>query len=351
LFIQRNADMEEVPNGAVAAAGAEASNDTGQTGVGDEIAHKRSVRPRMWGPPVTFRNGEGSGEHGPLRDFSVVMPNLLTAKLDLQRLPYLIQVALAFLRSFSPRSCVPDKYVATLPSLLPPQHIRHRGRRTLVLDLDETLVHCHPTKLSGVSPPPLEMWIEVASPPLHAHVYVRPFAQLFLGIVADMFEVVVFTASATVYADQVLDFLDPNHRWISHRLYRQHCTELCSGHFKDMRRLGRRMEDVVLVDNSPLAAGLTPESAIVVSSWFGTDYDDTELLDLLHVLEECKVCASVPEYLDTRYGFAAYLHRQRAMVAQQSDAAGRTSEYPLTPMPAFFRGSSRLGPVTQMVSR
>merc|ERR1719221_739899 len=125
------------------------------------------------------------------------MPRLLTADVDFSALPYQLQVALSFLRSLCPRNHVPDEHAARLPVLLLPQLPEHRGRRTLVLDLDETLVHCHPTSIPGVPPPPLEMWIRVAHPPLHAHVYVRPLAPIFLEVVARVFEVVIFTASAS----------------------------------------------------------------------------------------------------------------------------------------------------------
>eukprot|EP00811_Abedinium_folium_P009394 NODE_18683_length_881_cov_6.781167.p1 GENE.NODE_18683_length_881_cov_6.781167~~NODE_18683_length_881_cov_6.781167.p1 ORF type:complete len:182 (+),score=44.32 NODE_18683_length_881_cov_6.781167:72-548(+) len=153
--------------------------------------------------------------------------------------------------------------------------------------------------------------LEVGGTALSAHVYVRPFAVTVLGILAQVFEVVVFTASASIYADQVLDFLDPTGRLVAHRLYRQHCTEISGGHFKDMRRLGRRLEDVVLVDNSPVAIGLTPNNGILVSSWFGDDYDDAELLNLLHVLDLCAVHGSMPAYLAWRYGFDEFLEKLR----------------------------------------
>mmetsp|Transcript_81017 Transcript_81017/g.224104 ORF Transcript_81017/g.224104 Transcript_81017/m.224104 type:complete len:320 (-) Transcript_81017:153-1112(-) len=266
----------------------------------------------------------------PLRDFSVKMPNLMTQEVDFQGLPDQIRVALAFLRSFCPQDLMRDEVVAHFPPLLPPQSKEHRGRRTLVLDLDETLVHCHPSLLVGSPPPALHLRIDVTSPPLNAHVYVRPFAQLMLALVAKVFEVVVFTASAAIYADQVLDFLDPDHTCVAYRLYRQHCTEIAGGHFKDMRRLGRRLEDVMLVDNSPLAAGLSPNNGIFVSSWFGEDYADVELVDLLTVLDQCCLEASIPAFLAKRYGFGAFLQQQRQQQRLAVGAAGVFGMPPFT---------------------
>ena len=138
----------------------------------------------------------------PVRDFCVAMPRLSIEALDTEALPNPVKLALAFLRAVCPREVVPDVAVAQLPPLLPPQLARNKGRRTLVLDLDETLVHCHPSLLAGSPPPALELYLDAACPPLHAHIYVRPFAQLLLELAAHVFEVVVFTASAAVYADK-----------------------------------------------------------------------------------------------------------------------------------------------------
>merc|ERR1712232_939949 len=118
------------------------------------------------------------------------------------------------------KASIPDDVVERYPPLLPPLSSEHTGRRTLALDLDETLVHCVPSALEGAPPPALELFIEISVPPMHAHIYIRPFAEIFLQNMAQVFEIVIFTASAPIYADQVLDFLDPDRSIISHRLYR-----------------------------------------------------------------------------------------------------------------------------------
>ena len=82
----------------------------------------------------------------------------------------------------------------------------------------------------------------------------------------------------------MLDYLDPDKKYISHRLYRQHCT-LEKGYFlKDLRVINRKPEDVVLVDNSPYCHILQPENAIPIVPFYHFP-KDRELESLLSFLK------------------------------------------------------------------
>ncbi|EDQ90719.1 uncharacterized protein MONBRDRAFT_2855, partial [Monosiga brevicollis MX1] len=162
------------------------------------------------------------------------------------------------------------------PPCLPPARDQ---RPTLVLDLDETLVH------SQLRPSPLsthQQIINYENRTLVVHVHVRPFARKFLQHVAELFEVIVFTASQEIYAGDLLDWLDPEGH-IQHRLYRQHCQCLDNTYVKDLRCLGRPLERTIIVDNNPLAFALQVENGLPVSSWYD-DPEDSELLGVLRVL-------------------------------------------------------------------
>jgi CTD small phosphatase-like protein 2 len=99
---------------------------------------------------------------------------------------------------------------------------------TLVLDLDETLVHCEKQ---------------------FSNFKVRPHAQQFLVEMNKHFEVVIFTAGMPDYADWVLNDLDYRSKLINYRLYRDSCTYVNGFFFKDLRRLGRDLSKTIIVDN------------------------------------------------------------------------------------------------------
>ena len=61
---------------------------------------------------------------------------------------------------------------------------------------------------------------------VEAGIKIRPYCLETLEELSKLFEVVVFTASHSCYANVVLDYLDPSHKFISHRLYRENCVQV-----------------------------------------------------------------------------------------------------------------------------
>lgn len=70
----------------------------------------------------------------------------------------------------------------------------------------------------------------------------------------------------------------------SYKLFREHCTFFNNAFVKDLTRLGRRMQDVIIVDNSPVAYLFQPENAVPAVSWYD-DPTDTELNRIAVLLE------------------------------------------------------------------
>lgn len=90
--------------------------------------------------------------------------------------------------------------------------------KTIVFDLDETLIHCNESsdvkcdKILPISFPTGEL--------IDAGINVRPYTIEVLRELSKQFEIIVFTASHSCYAATVLEFLDPDHTLIHHKLYR-----------------------------------------------------------------------------------------------------------------------------------
>lgn len=66
-----------------------------------------------------------------------------------------------------------------------------------------------------------------------------------------MFEIVVFTASQSIYAEQLLDILDPDGKLIARRAYRESCIFSDGSYTKDLTVLGVDLAKVAIIDNSP----------------------------------------------------------------------------------------------------
>ena len=185
----------------------------------------------------------------------------------------------------------PYYYIAHLPVhksvtirdkiCLPPINDSMKGKRTLVLDLDETLVHC---TVKPVPNPDLVFSVTFNGSVYQVYVRKRPFLDQFLRAVAQDFEVVVFTASQKVYADVLLDKLDPKGKYISSRLFRDACLLVQGNYVKDLAVLGRDPKTTLLVDNSPHAYGYQIDNGVPIESWYDDDHD-TELLKLLDFLK------------------------------------------------------------------
>jgi len=164
--------------------------------------------------------------------------------------------------------------------LLEPLKPGGEHKRTLVLDLDETLVH---SSFKPVPNPDFIISIELENVMHKVYVRKRPGVDHFLKAVGERYEVVIFTASLAKYADPLLDILDPK-RVCSARLFRESCVLHYGNYVKDLTHLGRPLEHVVIVDNSPFSYMFQPENAIAIGTWF-SDRSDRQLYELLPYLD------------------------------------------------------------------
>ena len=154
--------------------------------------------------------------------------------------------------------------IKDFPPFLPP--INPKYKYTLILDMDETLIHYFFTHINGMF-------------------FVRPYCFNFLRELNDIYEIVTFTAGTKEYADNILNILDVDNNIIKYRLYRQHTTILGCSIYKDLSKLGRDLSRVIIIDNLKENFKMQPNNGIFIKTWTN-DINDVQFKDLLIILKD-----------------------------------------------------------------
>ena len=157
----------------------------------------------------------------------------------------------------------------TIP-FLPPKREDDNREYTLVLDLDETLVHFFEDNNE-------------------AYVKVRMGAECFISILSQFCEIVIFTASTKFYADTVIDGLDCKDL-IDHKLYREHTYDYNGINVKDLSKLGRDLNKVIIIDNIEENYMFQPNNGLNIIDFEGDENDN----ELHFILEDLLKVVTVP---------------------------------------------------------
>ncbi|KAJ0828149.1 putative protein-serine/threonine phosphatase [Helianthus annuus] len=195
----------------------------------------------------------------------------------------------------------PQMFIRNLIDLSEISTSSHHSRTksiTLALDLDETLVHSSLEHCDDA-----DFTFSVFSSLKEHTVYVkqRPYLRTFLEKVSEMFHIVIFTASQSIYAKKLLDILDPDGTIISRRAYRDSCIFADGSYTKDLTVLGVDLAKIVIIDNSPQVFRLQVNNGIPIKSWFD-DPSDCALISLLPFLESLVDAQDVRPIIAKRFG-------------------------------------------------
>ena len=135
---------------------------------------------------------------------------------------------------------------------------------SLVLDLDETLVH-------------FKMNSDEENEGL---LQIRPGVVPFLEKVGQYYELIIFTAATQEYGDLLIDAIEENNLYFEHRFYRQHTVIKENDFIKDLSRIGRPLDKIIIVDNMPQNFKLQKENGINIKAFWGEDANDNALEEL-----------------------------------------------------------------------
>lgn len=207
-------------------------------------------------------------------------------------------------------------------------------QKTLVLDLDETLIHSlakggrmssgHMVEVKLAAPVSTTGEPTATLAPQHPilyYVHKRPHCDEFLRKVCKWYKLVVFTASVQEYADPVIDWLEQERKFFQARYYRQHCTLRNEAFIKDLSSVEPDLSKVMILDNSPTSyifhegmplfiilyleveANSAQDNAIPIKGWI-SDPTDNGLLNLIPMLEALQYVTDVRAFLALRRGEA-----------------------------------------------
>jgi Dullard-like phosphatase family protein len=159
-------------------------------------------------------------------------------------------------------------------------------KKLAIFDLDETLVHAEIKK-----PNEGDVQIKVKLPnggTQKIGLNIRPFIEKSLTEIQKDYVIIVYTASHQSYADSVLNYIDPDNKFIQYRLYRHNCVKVQMEsdfiYVKDLRIFKSvPIEDMVMIDNSVLSFAFHLENGIPILPYYNNP-DDYELKALTNYL-------------------------------------------------------------------
>ena len=164
-----------------------------------------------------------------------------------------------------------------------PPFLKNKNQKkfTLVLDLEETLVH-----------------INQKGDCLFRHGLYK-----FLKELKPYYELVSFSNESKYSPDQIIDIIETTKKFFDYNLYREHLTFCGKEFIKDISKLGRDLKKVIIVDNIANNFKLNPENGIQIAPFFGDENDEDNVLE---DLKKILILFVKEKYEDLRIGIKKY---------------------------------------------
>ena len=167
-----------------------------------------------------------------------------------------------------------------------PPFIRFPNKKkyTLVLDLEDTIIN---VKIDSEGRLLCRM---------------RPGLITFLNGIKPFYEIVSFTKLSKEYSDKIIEEIQGKKKIFDYNLYREHCTLVGTKFVKDVRKIGRDMRKIVVVDDLAENLRTNGDNGILISPYKVEDYNDRVLFELKKIL----ILFFRMRYEDVRIGIKNY---------------------------------------------
>eukprot|EP00516_Mucochytrium_quahogii_P001818 CAMPEP_0203759114 /NCGR_PEP_ID=MMETSP0098-20131031/12048_1 /ASSEMBLY_ACC=CAM_ASM_000208 /TAXON_ID=96639 /ORGANISM=" , Strain NY0313808BC1" /LENGTH=282 /DNA_ID=CAMNT_0050651871 /DNA_START=214 /DNA_END=1062 /DNA_ORIENTATION=+ len=205
---------------------------------------------------------------------------------------------------------------------IPPPLPGDRGKLTVILDVDETLIHSRLSsqqesyrqveerKDSAASCDEFTITLEDGE---MVRVNKRPGLDKFLRHMSENYETLAYTAGLEEYAKPLLDWLDPDGTVFRHRLYRDSCLFMRGYYLKDLQKVNRPLNRTVLVDNNAFCFLPQLGNGIPISSFYD-DPNDSALSVLTTFLERLRDEKDVRPFLRKSFNLETLLKDHREQI-------------------------------------
>ena len=149
---------------------------------------------------------------------------------------------------------------------------------TLILSLDDTIIHFKTNTIIDYK----------------GIMQIRPGLIEFFQNIKSYYEIIIFSLGNKQYTDAIIDSIDINNKYIDYRLYQEHCIKINGDYVKDLSKIGRAIDKIIIVDNLPQNYRLHKDNGINIKSFYGDNPNDKVLFHLSKILinmaqkKECK---------------------------------------------------------------
>ena len=144
----------------------------------------------------------------------------------------------------------------------------NKKKYTLILSLDETIIHFKTSTYinnKGI-------------------VQIRPGLIEFLQNISNYYEIIIFCCGNKQYSDAIIDSIDERNKYIDYRLYQEHCIIINDDFVKDLSKIGRPMDKMIIIDNMAQNYRLQKDNGINIKSFYGDNSNDKSLFYLSKIL-------------------------------------------------------------------